>query len=166
MRKTLMSALAAAALAAAAPGAQAREDVCKVLSSWTGGGVRTSQFGVGEPFRVKVGDGATTRALAHPESGLTVKVGVEYFGVAGPRREVRLAIALAGGPGGVFDEVDRAEARTLHGPGWAGLVVVKAVRLGGREYTYSFDCVNAKVWDGWRGPARRRARGARGRVGA
>ena len=143
MKAPLSCVSAAALLLVTSVSVAAQRDVCKVTTYWVERGVgSTSRFNVGDPFAVAVADEQVGKSFTHAESGLTVRVGVEYFDT--PRR-VRLALALAGDPAaGVFEETERAEAETFHSRDWRGMSVSRSIRVGAREYTYTFDCVSEK----------------------
>ncbi|HVG28098.1 MAG TPA: hypothetical protein VM864_00105 [Pyrinomonadaceae bacterium] len=103
---------------------QAQSDACNVTTYWVEeGGGSTSRFNVGA-FNVSPTDERITKSFKHQESGLTIRVGVEYFEES-PERRVRLAIAFTGEPESIFEEFERAEAETFRGKGWTGMSVSK-----------------------------------------
>jgi hypothetical protein len=116
----------------------AQTDVCMVTTYWVEEGAgSTSRFNIGE-FNASPRDEQVTKSFQHQESGLAVRVGVEYFENSPGR--IRLAIAFKGEPAAVFDEIDRAEAETFHGKNWPGMSVSKSIKIDKREYTYTLTC--------------------------
>jgi len=101
----------------------------------------SSRHRVGE-FLFKIEEGSATKRIRHEETGVNVSVGVEYDKsfFEGEPKTIRLAIAFAGKPEDVFDEVGRAEAETIYDRHWRWLSVSKDIEVGSRVYTYSMGC--------------------------
>jgi hypothetical protein len=79
-------------------------------------------------------------------SGSDVRVGVQYLPGKSGVSELRIALAFDGPAEDVFNEVSRAEGKTLRDPEWKLLTVVKPVRISEMVYTYALSCENGKTF--------------------
>ena len=121
----------------------AQQDVCGITAYWWDQKttVSSSRFNVGA-FRASVKESETFKTFHHNESGVTVRVGVNYFNdiVGKGTRRIRLAIAFTGNPESVFDELDRAEAEGFYGKNWRGMSVSRSIQVDNRIYTFTLSC--------------------------
>jgi hypothetical protein len=118
-----------------------RGDVCAVGYSWSDEKTKisTSNYSVAD-FLVTPDDEEVTRLIRDAESGLEVRVGVQYLPLKSGTSGIRIALAFEGATEAVFSEISRGEASAVREKGWKFLEAVKSIQTAGRLYRVYLNC--------------------------
>lgn len=124
-------------------------DVCRLLASWSAGGESTASFNIAELI-VNPKDGRIAHLLIkHPESGLDLRVGIEYSRSAFSENlplVIRMALAFEGDINHLWSEVSRGEAETLRGKDWKYLSLRKEIQIDNKTFSFIYECENGKTY--------------------
>ena len=96
-------------------------------------------------FVVIPDDDEITYTVHESESGVDVRVGIKFQLVNKAVSEIRVALAFEGDPEDVFNEVSRAEARSMRDNTWKLLEGTKPIQSGNRVYRFHLICENGKT---------------------
>jgi hypothetical protein len=126
-------------------------DACRLLVSWSNEGeaVGTADFNIAEILVLPEDSSNTKLLIRHPESGINLRVGVDYAPSYLSRNEpliIRMALAFEGDAKGVFYELDRTQAEALREKSWKYLSLTKDIKIGKRIYSFIFHCENGKTY--------------------
>jgi hypothetical protein len=124
-------------------------DACRLLVSWSDEKASTANFNIAE-FLVQPSDDRDTKLfIRHLESGVALRIGVNYSPSYLLRNEpfiIRIALAFEGDVDNVFNELSRAQAETLREKNWKYLSLTKEIQIDKKIYSFIFHCENGKTY--------------------
>jgi len=122
-----------------------RCDVCDLNVSWKNEEARAySSVHNIAVFLIGPADEQVSRVIRHIESGVDVRVGVQYFPAKPGISQIRIALAFEGLPDDIFYEITRSQAETLRDKEWKFVTAMKEMRVKNLRYTFSLTCTNSK----------------------
>jgi hypothetical protein len=124
-----------------------RGDVCTLNVSWMNEETKGNSSAVHNvaSFLVVPEDEEVTRLIRDTESGLDVRVGVQYHPIKSGLSEIRIALAFEGAPDDIFYEISRGEAKAIRQRKWKFLEAAKDIRIASLRYTFYLTCENGRT---------------------
>jgi hypothetical protein len=118
-----------------------RCDICELNFSWFN---EVTKFSIAvnnaASFFVGPEDEHVSWLIPNPDSGLDVRVGVQYVQIRKGIWQIRTALAFEGDVDDIFSETSRSEAQTARDKDWKYVMVRKDTAIKYIHYTFSLSC--------------------------